>query len=40
MIGVKQIYNASWNEQYGNDINDLLNGNNLNKITLSPLFLD
>lgn len=35
MIGVKQIYNASWNEQYGNDMNDLLNGNNLHKITLS-----
>lgn len=37
MIGVKQIYCASWNEEFGNDINDLLNSKNLDKIKVSKI---
>ncbi len=35
MIGSKYIYVANWEEKYGNDINDLLNSKNLDKIKLT-----
>lgn len=36
-IGVKNIYFASWSEEYGNDLNDLLRNRNLDKIILTKV---
>ncbi|KAB7891272.1 hypothetical protein [Poseidonibacter ostreae] len=35
MAGAQNIFFASWNEEYGNDLNDLLNSKNLDKIKLT-----
>lgn len=37
MIGCSSIFTANWDEKYGNDINDLLNNKNLDKIKLTKI---